>query len=166
MNPTQLELATLAARLPSGTPADRVEAALHIWEVAGWRLDQQAKRSTARTARVEMHSEQQKRIMEGIEFPPGDVSLDVLLAKTMPKRKSPDRMRIFRKFLDVPRYGGPIGTIESIREEGFSAACVEDYAFMFLSWLEADDSKNRKAKASLGGKARHSKNELGGEKLA
>jgi hypothetical protein len=77
MNPTQLELATLAATLPTGTPTERVESALMIWRAAG----------------------------EVMQPPPADPFNDKqrltdLLKGLLPTMDSePDRLAVWREFL-------------------------------------------------------------------
>jgi hypothetical protein len=160
MNPTHLELATLAAAFPQiHDPTAKIDAAMDIWAAAGKRLKLLQERDSQISAHVHKYESDRERIMGGIEFPPGTIKLDTFLSKTMPGRKGPDQMRIFREFLAVPNPAMPKGveSLPDIRENGIGEAFVYSFAHSFRRWLEAYDSKNRKMKASLGGKARHSK---------
>ena len=74
--PSQIDLATLATRIPTGTPGERVNLALAIWEAAG----------------------------EALRPPPGDPfadwqSLESILAEVMPGKSLMERQRRWRDFL-------------------------------------------------------------------
>lgn len=160
MNPSQNELATLAAAFPQiQDPDAKIDAAMAVWSAAGRRLRRLQERETQIFNHAEKYDGERERFMSGIEFPPGTIKLDVFLSKTMPGRKNPDQMRIFREFLAVPNPAMPEGaeSLPRIREDGIGEAFVYDFAHCFRRWLDSYDSKNRKLKASLGGKARHLK---------
>lgn len=145
--PNQIDLATLATRLPNGSPGERVDTALAIWEAAGKRLDALAARA-AHLATPRKADLENARIMQGIEFPAGTVSLEVFLAKTVPdKFPKPQRMEIFREFLAVPNPAMPGGVNElpRIKNDGIGGAFVEGFAVVFRRWLENYKAEERKS---------------------
>lgn len=137
--PTQLELATLAVNLPTGSPDDRVYTAHLIWDAAGKRLNELAARGDQIAESRQRYKAEENRIMGEIEFPPGTVSLEVFLAKTVPdKFPKAQRMEIFREFLAVPNPAIQRGVNElpKIQDEGIGSSFVYGFAMSFRRWLE------------------------------
>lgn len=95
MNPTQLELATIAASITGATtPAERVKAALDLWNAAGAALDA-AKGLEEIKAKVIADMEETRALFAGRKTIP----LDEYLAHLMPGKKPDDRITKYRSYL-------------------------------------------------------------------
>jgi hypothetical protein len=85
--PTQIELATLAATLPNGTPADRVKLALAIWEEAAAETPTTAEWVGRKSAELESLSN---------KYP---APLESLLSELMPEKPKAYRLSKWEDFL-------------------------------------------------------------------
>lgn len=175
MNPTQFELATLAATLTStATPGERVNAALAIWNAAGAAL----RPPQAPPQGFDDHRD-----------------LGELLAELLPSKGSSDRLKLWRDFLPVfeavqDERTRALAQAQAARVGGFIVApevCAADLAQRaeetmtrhrtlgvrdaaacaagFTAWNSAREADNRAARAKKGADSRHSgKNHLETEK--
>ena len=155
MNPTQLELATLAARLPSGTPYERVETALSIWRAAQDRIDWEEE--------MELHREE----FQQFDREPASPLVQVL-AKLLPKRKAVDRVKIWRDFINTDPLAicAPDATNEENekRLEGMftdhrknGVRPLTYLIHFFKLWHQESAAEKRRQRSSMGAKARHDK---------
>lgn len=145
--PSQIDLATLATHLPTGSPGERVDTALAIWQAAGKRLDDLAARTAQISSNCQKYDSEHDRVMQAIEFPPGAVSLQTFLAKTVPdKFPKAQRMEIFRQFLALKNPAMPRGVdhLPDIIENGIESP-GEGFAFSFRRWLESYKAQERAA---------------------
>jgi hypothetical protein len=155
MNPTQLELATLAARLPSGTPYERVETALSIWHAAQDRIDWEEE--------IELHREE----FQQFDREPTRPLLSVL-AEVMPGKTATDRMKFWRDFISTD----PLcifdpyiseeenerrleSMLETHRQEGVQYPTY--LSTRFKMWHQKTSAEMRKSRAAKAAKARHDK---------
>jgi len=138
--PTQQELATLAARLATGKEESRkdldalAEKAITLWDIIGGKLIERNWEERGLRRRVESLEHRFGDLMTG-----DTISRNKMLAILMPKRKSADRLRVFRLFIDYWTETGGVSSesstpVELAAEliEGFRVAGVQRMAFFHI----------------------------------
>lgn len=159
--PTHQELATLAAAIASpGSPRDKAEAALALWEAAGEALESRR----ALYARALDEDQQRGARVANAEIPEsGSISLDAFLAIVMPKAKNEDRRKTWREYLSHPSPGESAlagraleDALERYRASGFPAASVSFMAEAFAKWHEMHKRLKLSARGSAGAAGKHS----------
>jgi hypothetical protein len=153
--PTHQELATLTAAIAShGSPREKAEAALALWEAAGEALE--SRRDLY--ARALDEDRQRAARVAHAEIPEsGTVSLDDFLAIAMPKAKAVDRAKAWRDYLAYPSPGEEALSGDALqvvrdryRANGFPAASVPVIVEAFAHWKAGQTKRNLSKRGAAG----------------
>jgi hypothetical protein len=168
MNPTQYELATLAAT-QTGCPADRAKIALALWNACGELLE----RESAISARAA--DRESRRAAALADLGGGDtVALELFLKVAMPQSKPEDRARLYRGWVrdNIAFHEGYEGerlesaverAIARNRKNAYPANIAADLLGNFQDYLTRDRREKNTARAKKGAAA---KKALGAKKTA
>lgn len=184
-DPTQSELAALAAKLATGQESTAedfrwlAERALNLWRGAGEALSE--RRSDQELFDYYANLPDDIAFRDAGLEPPKRVrnfKLDEALRFLMPNRRPADRMKSFRDYLTQtdfmvtfrgldPREADEIPTdeqIKRIRESGLHFNSLMVIAQDFLPWLKNDLSNKRKQSGEMGGKVKRPKRKTSAKK--
>lgn len=159
--PTHQELATLAAAVTGqGSPREKAEAALALWEAAGEALE--SRRAIYARALDEDH-QRGARVAHADIPESGTVSIDAFLEIVMPKEKAVDRAKKWREYLAHPSPGEEAlagdaldDAVKRYRITGFPAASVPFMAESFANWKAGDKKRKLSDRGKKGNDARNS----------
>lgn len=188
MNPTQSELAALAAKLATGEESTAedfrwlAERALNLWHGAGEALLIRAER---RSIPERIRRERDACFLRtGLEPPEAGkrFTFEEALAYLMPKKKTDDRVKKLRDYLKAEAGIDPMAFLQSpegagasvedrangemarLRGRGFDYGQFCRFAERFLPWLENDISTKRAQAGKTGGKAKKPKGKKAAKK--
>ena len=162
--PTHQELATLAAAIASpGSPRDKAEAALALWEAAGEALESRR----ALYARALDEDQQRGARVAHADIPEsGTVTLVEFLNIVLPKSKAKsngERFAAWRRYLRHPSPGEQAPSERAAdaafardKQNGFPAGSVPFVAEAFAKWHAGDKARTLSTRGKTGAAAKHS----------
>lgn len=153
--PTHQELATLTAAIAShGSPREKAEAALALWEAAGETLES---RRDLYARALDEDRQRAARVAHADLPDSGTVSLDGFLAIAMPKAKNEDRRKAWKDYLAHRSPGQEAlsgnaleDALARYRATGFPAASVPFMVEAFARWKAGQTKRNLSARGAAG----------------